>query len=299
MAESWAYHRNCRVPEGCALPAGVRRFAAVVEYDGSSYRGWQRQAHSASVQQQVELALSAVAAAPIAVSCAGRTDTGVHATAQVIHFDASAARTPNNWLRGANTHLPPDIRLRWVDEVPAAFHARFGALARTYRYLIHSASAAPAILRRQVCWERHPLDLARMQAAAQELIGERDFSALRGAGCQSQSTRRHLSSLRIWQQGPLVVLEVTANAFLLHMVRNIAAALGAVGRGERPPQWVGALLASRDRALAPATAPPEGLYLVGVHYAPALRIPSLVGGPCFLDAVPLCAVERPLWEPSA
>jgi tRNA pseudouridine38-40 synthase len=296
MAESWVYHRNCRVPAGRTLPAGVRRFAAVLEYDGSPYRGWQRQAHCASVQHQVESALAAVADEPIAVACAGRTDTGVHATAQVIHFDSAAPRSPDNWLRGANTRLPPAIRLRWVEEVPAGFHARFGALARTYRYLIHQGTTAPAILRNHVCWERRPLDLAGMQAAARELVGERDFSAFQGAGCQSQTPRRHLSELRIWRQGSLVILELTANAFLLHMVRNIAGALRAVGRGERPPEWIGALLESGRRALAPATAPAAGLYLVGVHYPPALRIPSLVGGPGFLDAAPPSAVERPLWE---
>ena len=295
MAEPWTYRRNCRIPDGAALPAGVHRFAAVVEYDGSDYKGWQRQAHCTGIQQEVESALSAIADEPLAVSCAGRTDTGVHATAQVIHFDSAARREARNWLLGANTRLPRDIRLRWVGKVDGAFHARYSALARTYRYVIHNTAATPALLRHHTCRERQSLALAPMRAGASALIGEHDFSAFQGAGCQSRSPLRNLSEVRIWAQGALVIIEVTANAFLLHMVRNIAGALCAVGRGDRPPEWIAELLACGRRALGAATAPPGGLYLVGVHYVPSFGIPSLVGGPCFVDAPPPTAIEAPLW----
>lgn len=295
MEEPWTYRRNCRIPDGAALPAGMRRFAAVVEYDGSKYKGWQRQPHCTGIQQEVESALSAVANEPLAVSCAGRTDTGVHATAQVIHFDSAARREAHNWLLGANSRLPGDIRLRWVGAVAGAFHARFSALARSYRYVIHNTATAPALLRSHSCRERQALALAPMRTGARALIGEHDFSAFQGAGCQSRSPLRNLGEVRIWAQGALVIIEVTANAFLLHMVRNIAGALCAVGRGERPPEWIGELLASGQRRLGAATAPPGGLYLVGVHYAPSFGIPSLVGGPCFVAAPPPTAIEQPLW----
>jgi len=293
---AWTYHRNGRVPDGAALPAGVRRFAAVVEYDGSGHPGWQRQAHCAGIQEQVERALSQVGDEAIAVVCAGRTDAGVHATAQVIHFDSRAARRPRNWLLGANANLPRSIRLQWVGEIQPAFHARFSALARSYRYVVHDAATAPALLHAFSCRARSPLDIDAMRIAARALIGEHDFSAFRGAGCQSATPLRHLSELRIWRQGALVVIEVTANAFLLHMVRNLAGALLAVGRGERSPQWLATLLASRQRTLGAATAPAAGLYLVGVHYPPIFAIPALVGGPCFIAAAAPHPVTTPLWQ---
>ena len=296
MAETWIYRPNCRVPDGQILPVGVRRFAAIVEYDGQRWPGWQRQAHCQSIQEQVEAALSRVANEPITVICAGRTDAGVHATAQVIHFDSRAPRQPHNWLFGTNANLPESIRLQWVNEVPAQFHARFSALARSYRYLVHEGAAQPALLRDFSCRERNPLNIPAMRTAAQALLGEQDFSAFRGAGCQSPTPLRHLRDLRIWRQGELVVIEVTANAFLLHMVRNLAGALLAVGRGERPSDWLAALLASRQRALGVATAPPQGLYLVGVHYPPELAIPALVGGPCFVALAGIEAVTAPLWQ---
>lgn len=296
MTEPWTYHRNCRVPAGQTLPGGIRRFAALIEYDGGSCPGWQRQAHCSSLQQHLEAALSRVGNEPIATVCAGRTDAGVHATAQVVHFDSGARRTARNWLLGGNANLPCFIRLHWVDEVAAGFHARFSALARTYRYVIHNASTAPALLRTHTCWERHPLAIDAMEEAGRALLGEHDFSAFQGAGCQSPTPWRHLSALRVWRQGALVVIEVTANAFLLHMVRNLAGALLVVGRGEQPPRWLGDLLEGRQRALGPATAVPGGLYLVGVHYPPALGIPALVGGPGFLAVAPPTPVTQPLWQ---
>lgn len=293
---AWTYQRNGRVPDGAALPAGMRRFAAVVEYDGSDHPGWQRQAHCAGIQQWVETALSRVGDEAIAVVCAGRTDAGVHATAQVIHFDSRAARSPRNWQCGANANLPASIRLQWVDEIQPSFHARFSALARTYRYVVHDAATDPALLRAFSCRERRSLDIEAMRTAARALIGEHDFSAFRAAGCQSPTPLRYLSDLQIWRQGSLVVMEVTANAFLLHMVRNLAGTLLAVGRGERPPQWLAELLASRQRTLGAATAPAQGLYLVGVHYPPAFVVPALVGGPCFLSAAAPHPVTAPLWQ---
>lgn len=296
MAETWIYRRNCRIPDGMTLPGGSHRFAAVVEYDGAGHPGWQRQAHCLGIQERVEAALSRVGDEPVTVVCAGRTDAGVHATTQVIHFDSGAPRRPHNWLLGANAQLPRSIRLQWVDETSAYFHARFSALARTYRYVVNNGAADPALLRAYSCRERHPLNVEAMDAAGQLLIGEHDFSAFRGAGCQSPTPLRHLSDLRVWRQGPLVVIEVTANAFLLHMVRNLAGALLAVGRGVQPPEWVSALLASRQRPLGAATAPPEGLFLVGVHYPPVFGIPALVGGPCFLTAEQPTPVIKPLWQ---
>ena len=273
--------------------------AAVVEYDGSHFCGWQRQAHCASVQREVETALSRIADEPITVSCAGRTDTGVHATAQVIHFDTGARRAAHNWLLGANTQLPRSVRLQWVRDIDARFHARFSALARTYRYVIHNTARDPALLRDQVGRERRPLDVHAMASAGQLLLGERDFSAFRGAGCQSQSPRRNLMALRLWSQAQFVIIEITANAFLLHMVRNIVGALCAVGRGERPPQWIAELLASRDRSAGEATAAPTGLYLVGVHYPPQFSVPALIGGPCFVAGSDLLSQVNVLaqrWE---
>ena len=285
----WEYRGNCRVPDGCELPAGLHRVAAVVEYDGSRFCGWQRQAHCASVQQEVETALSRIADEPVRVSCAGRTDTGVHATAQVIHFDTGARRAPHNWLLGANAQLPRSVRLQWAQDVEAGFHARFSALARTYRYVIHNSDRDPALLRDQVGRERRPLDVRAMESAGQLLLGERDFSAFRGAGCQSQSPKRNLIALHLWSQAQFVIIEITANAFLLHMVRNIVGALCAIGRGERPPRWIAELLASRDRSAGEATAAPTGLYLVGVHYPPRFAVPALVGGPCFVADTGLLA----------
>jgi len=192
------------------------------------------------------------------------------------------------------------VRLQWVQDIDAGFHARFSALARTYRYVIHNTAGDPALLGDQVGRERRPLDVHAMRAAGQLLLGERDFSAFRGAGCQSQSPWRNLMALRLWSQAQFVIIEVTANAFLLHMVRNIVGALCAVGRGERPPHWIAELLASRDRSAGEATAAPTGLYLVGVHYPPQFAVPALVGGPCFVaDTRPLSQVNSLTQRPEA
>lgn len=280
--ESWQYRRNCRMPEGESLPPGIFRYAAGIEYDGSGYCGWQRQHHCASVQQQLEGALSSVAAESVTVSCAGRTDTGVHATAQVIHFDTVARRSEDNWLRGCNANLPRDVRCLWVRKVSAGFHARFGALARTYRYIVLNTKSRPALLRRNLTWEKQSLSIPAMCEAAAFLPGEQDFSSFRAAGCQSSTSRRDVFYMDIFRVNEMVVFEICANAFLLHMVRNIVGALLCVGRGERPPSWLGELLAAHDRTQAPATAPASGLYLVGVDYPAAFDLPVPKPGPSFV-----------------
>lgn len=244
------------------------RIALSVEYDGSAYCGWQVQAHSPSVQAVLEKALSSVADEPIRVIAAGRTDTGVHALGQVVHFDTSRERPQRAWLRGVNTRLPGDVRILGGHPVADDFHARFSAIARHYRYLILNRPQAPAVGHERVAWEPRPLDVPAMQIAAGQLLGEHDFSAFRAASCQSRSPWRTLHRLDIARHGPWLVIDVVANAFLHHMVRNLVGTLLDIGTGKRPPAWAGELLAGRDRTLAGRTAPPAGLYLAAVHYPP-------------------------------
>jgi len=279
----WVYSLNSKIPQGKGLPAGVKRYAAVVSYDGSAFCGFQKQKHSPSVQQELERALSSVANSNIVVSCAGRTDTAVHASYQVVHFDTPALRSGRNWVKGSNSQLPDSIALLWADQVTESFHARFSATSRTYRYVIHAAPARPAILSQGVTWVRNPLNTAAMQEACQHLLGEQDFSAFRGAGCQSLSPNRNITSAKIIQAGELIVFEVTANAFVLHMVRNIIGSLMEVGFGRRDPGWIGQLIKDRDRTKSAATAPPNGLYLVNVGYPNDPVIPLMPKGPLFLN----------------
>ena len=249
------------------------RFAAGVEYEGSAYAGWQAQPHARTVQGEVEAALSRVADRTVGVACAGRTDAGVHALGQVIHFDSEAARGADAWLLGANSHLPADISLRWVRLVPADFHARHSAQARRYRYVIHTSRARSALFARRAHWCKAALDAAAMHAAAQSLLGEHDFSAFRAAECQSRTPMRNVREIVVAARGEWIMLDIEANAFLHHMVRNIAGALMEVGRGERPTGWMGELLAGRDRRLAGVTAGPEGLYFLLARYDDALQLP--------------------------
>ncbi len=250
------------------------RLAAAVEYAGDQAHGWQRQEHARSIQGDVEAALSSVAAEPVAVMAAGRTDAGVHATEQIIHFDTAASRREHGWVLGANVHLPAHINLLWVHAVSGDFHARFSATARRYRYLILNRRARTALFDRRVCWFHHRLDEAAMQAASAALLGEHDFSAFRAAECQSRTPFRNIHWLRVWRRGDWVGIDVEANAFLHHMVRNIAGTLMAVGCGRYPPEWVESVLESRDRREAGATAPAEGLYLVGVTYPERFALPA-------------------------
>jgi len=280
---SWRYMRNAMVPAEQNLPAGIFRNAAVVEYDGSTFCGWQRQTHSPSIQSVVEAALSRVANEPVEVACAGRTDTGVHATHQVIHFDSGAERRAENWLHGANANLPPEIRLHWAARVAPQFHARFSATARTYRYIIANTPQRPGIFHRWLTWEKRFLDESRMQQAADLLPGERDFSSFRAAGCQSRSPFRRVDYVSVWRREHLVIIEIRANAFLHHMVRNIAGALIAVGTGDKGIAWFETLLAIRDRTRGAVTASATGLFLVAVSYPVAFGIPVLPPGPQLVD----------------
>lgn len=254
------------------------RIAVGIEYDGSAYAGWQSQPTVASVQQVTELALGRIAAAPVALVCAGRTDAGVHATGQVAHFDTEAVRSTHSWLRGANSELPRDISLTFAQPVPEHFHARYSAEARTYRYLILNRSARSALHAQRAAWIPRPLEAERMREAARVLVGEHDFSAFRAAECQSKTRIRRLERLQIARHGDWLLIEATANAFLHHMVRNIAGLLIAIGRGDAEPDWAAQVLASRERSRGAATAPAAGLYLQRVRYPAAFALPEPPGG---------------------
>ncbi|MEZ5540520.1 MAG: tRNA pseudouridine(38-40) synthase TruA [Pseudomonadota bacterium] len=257
------------------------RIALGIEYDGAAFVGWQRQEAGRTVQGAVEEALSRVASHAVQVVCAGRTDTGVHATGQVIHFDSTAARAPDNWVRGANANLPADIRIQWALPTTDAFHARFSARRRHYRYAILNTAAAPALLRQRVCWERLPLHLEPMQLAARHLLGEHDFTSFRAAACQARSPRRTIYRLDVTRAGQCIYIDVIANAFLHHMVRTIAGVLIAIGRGEQAPGWSAQLLAARDRTAGGVNAPAAGLYLVGVAYDAHFGLPDTGWLPVF------------------
>lgn len=250
------------------------RWAAGVEYLGTAYCGWQFQDEAPSVQQALERELSVVANHPVRVVAAGRTDAGVHAWQQVIHFDSPAPRQARAWLLGCNSLLPRDLALRWVQQVPPEFSARRSANSRRYRYVIHNGSARPGLLHDRVSWVIPALDEGRMNVAAQVLLGEHDFSAFRDAKCQAKSPMRNLHSIQVRRWTSYVVIDVAANAFLHHMVRNIAGTLCAVGSGERPLQWVEEVLRGRKRMLGGVTAAPEGLYFVGPSYPAEFGLPG-------------------------
>lgn len=260
------------------------RTALGIEYDGADFIGWQRQLDGRTVQGCVEQALSSVANEDVSVVCAGRTDTGVHATGQVIHFESAAVRAPDNWVRGANSNLPGDIRVQWAAEVDADFHARFSARRRHYRYVILNSPAATALLRNRVCQERLPLHVERMQVAARHLLGEHDFTSFRASACQAKSPVRMIYRLDVTRAGLCVYIDVVANAFLHHMVRGIAGVLIAVGRGDQAPGWAAQLLAARDRTAGGVNAPADGLYLVRVVYDGHLQIPATGWLPVFDQA---------------
>jgi tRNA pseudouridine38-40 synthase len=254
------------------------RIVLGLEYDGSAFAGWQAQAHAHGVQSAIEQALTMVADHPISVTAAGRTDAGVHAAMQVAHFDSQAIRTERGWVLGANSNLPPEVSVLWAREVPPAFHARYSATARRYIYAIQNRVPRPSLAANRVCWVREPLDHERMQSAAQHLVGEHDFSSFRAAECQARTPMRNVYDISVMRRGELVLLTVTANAFLHHMVRNIAGVLIAVGAGEQRVEWVEEVLAARDRTRGGVTAAAGGLYLTGIRYAPALGLPSEPAG---------------------
>lgn len=252
------------------------RIAMGVEYDGSHFRGWQRQeAGVRSVQGVLEQALSRVADHPLTLHCAGRTDAGVHASAQVVHFDTHSRRSERAWVLGANANLPDDVAAIWARSVATDFHARFSARARRYRYRIHNRPVRLALDRLQSVWCHWPLDAQRMQEAGLALLGEHDFSGFRAVGCQSRSPIRRITELTVQREGERIILEVEANAFLHHMVRNIAGVLMAIGRGEQPVGWAAQVLAQRDRRRGGVTAPGHGLCLTGVRYPAIHALPGI------------------------
>jgi tRNA pseudouridine38-40 synthase len=257
------------------------RYALGVEYDGSDFLGWQRlsppgEAGEATVQQALETALSFVAATQIDTVCAGRTDAGVHAACQVVHFDTGVERDPRGWMLGATSRLPPSVCIRWCVPVAGDFHARFSARARRYRYSILNRAVRPALGRQYLSWERRPLDADAMHRAAQALLGENDFSAFRTVHCQAPHARRELQEITVRREGEQIHIEVQANAFLHHMVRNIVGSLLLVGRGEQPEAWIARLLAGRDRTVAGPTAPAAGLVFLGPRYPAEWGLPAEV-----------------------
>lgn len=251
-----------------------QRIALGVEYLGSQYCGWQYQHHALSVQQVLEEALTRVADQPVRVHCAGRTDVGVHATGQVVHFETSALRPERAWTLGVNASLPDDVAVRWARAVDAEFHARFSAMARHYRYLILRRPARSALWHQRAFWTHRSLSLAPMREAAAALIGRHDFTSFRALACQAKSPVRTLHYLDLSERGDLLVLSVGADGFLHHMVRNLVGVLLAIGRGERPADWAAELLALRDRARGGITAPAHGLYLLRVDYPAVFALPS-------------------------
>ena len=259
----------------------MTRIAVGIEYDGSAFAGWQSQQSLRTVQEVLEAALGAVAAEPVSLTAAGRTDAGVHARAQVAHFDTHAERTARSWILGANSDLPQDLAVLWALPVPAHFHARYCAEARVYRYQILNRTARSALSAERAAWVRRALDEGAMAEAAALLLGEHDFSAFRSSECQAKSPIRRLTRLAVERRGDRIVIEAVANAFLHHMVRNIAGLLIAVGKGDAPPDWARAVLEGRDRTRGAATAPAAGLYLWEVRYPAAFGLPAPA-----LDEVP-------------
>ena len=252
------------------------RVALAVEYDGQAYCGWQRQPHSVSVQATVEAALSQIANEQVTVHCAGRTDTGVHAIAQIVHFDTSAKRDLTAWTFGANSVLARDISIHWAQVMPDDFHARFSADSRSYRYTILNRSTRPGLDYKRLSWQRDELDVERMQAAAMCLLGEHDFSSFRSVECQANHPIRVLRELRVYRVGERVIIEINANGFLHNMVRIIAGCLMAIGTCEKPVDWLQTLLDLKDRTQAAATAKPNGLCFLQAHYPNRFKVPTFV-----------------------
>ncbi|MGZ5043745.1 MAG: tRNA pseudouridine(38-40) synthase TruA [Methylobacter sp.] len=244
----------------------MTRIVLGIEYDGSGFSGWQWQTEQRSVQQVLEQALSKVANHKVTVQCAGRTDTGVHALEQVVHFDAKVERELHTWVLGGNSNLPDDVRIAWVKPAVDDFHARYSAIARFYRYVIINRPIKSALLRNQVTWHHSPLDADKMHQAAQHLIGHHDFSTFRAQGCQSKSPCRDMYFIDVYRDGDKVIIDISANAFLHHMVRNIAGVLIDIGTGKQEVNWTKELLEFRCRKLGGVTAPPYGLYLGAVYY---------------------------------
>ena len=259
----------------------MTRWALGVEYDGAAFHGFQRQSHHdhPTVQGALEAALSKIADEPVRLVCAGRTDAGVHAVAQVIHFDCPSERDARAWTRGANTLTPKGLSVRWAQVVDDRFHARFSASARSYLYVLSDGEPVQALLRDRVAAFPEPLDEHAMAEAARFLIGEQDFSSFRASGCQARHAVREVLHCDLHRNGELLGFEIRANAFLQHMVRNLVGSLALVGSGRRPVGWIGEVLAARDRTLAGPAAPPEGLYFVDVTYPEHPELPQITRSP--------------------
>lgn len=250
------------------------RFALGVEYDGSGYCGWQSQPDATNVQDTLQAALSGVASEPISIIAAGRTDTGVHALEQVVHFDTNIHRPLSAWVRGTNALLPKNIAVLWAHPVADDFHARFSAQSRSYQYVLTNRPSRSAVHHAKVGWFHAPLDVDAMREAAQFLLGEHDFSSFRSSQCQAKSPTKHLAVLDIQQYGDTLIFNLTANAFLHHMVRNILGCLLYVGKGKYPPQWMSEVMQGRDRKFAAPTFMPDGLYLRHITYDAKWRLPQ-------------------------
>lgn len=250
------------------------RVAIGVEYDGNAFEGWQIQPHGRTVQNAVEHALAQIAQAPVKLVCAGRTDTGVHASMQVAHFDTVAKRPLEAWVRGVNSHLPASVCVLWAVEVGDDFHARFSAESRRYRYVLLNRRIRPGLLGGRVGWTHGTLDEEAMRSAAACLVGEHDFTSFRAAECQAKSPVRFMHSVEVRRRGDIVLFDFHANAFLHHMIRNLVGSLVFVGKGRKPAEWMAELLAVRNRTLAAPTFAPDGLYLCGVEYPARWPLPG-------------------------
>jgi tRNA pseudouridine38-40 synthase len=277
------YRRNCDIQTVDGFPEGMQRVALGIDYAGHLFHGFQAQPHDTkTVQGSIEKALSAITNEPTTLVCAGRTDAGVHATNQVVHFDTLATRTDTAWLRGANAKLPDGVAIRWAKNVTPDFHSRFSAKHRTYRYVIYNTRTHSALLKHFVTWDRRRLDVDAMAEASQALVGQHDFNALRASQCQANNAVRNIHYITLSRQDDFIILEIQATAFLYHMVRNIVGVLTAIGSGEKPVSWAAEVLESRNRQCAGVTAPPDGLYLVAVDYESHHDLPIRSKGPYFL-----------------
>lgn len=261
------------------------RIVAGVEYNGNKFHGWQAQADVLTIQLVLEQALSKIADEPVQTMCAGRTDRGVHATNQVIHFNTNAIRKPEAWILGTNTHLPHPISIKWVREIDSDFHARFDALARRYQYFIYNNPTRSSLFYALSTWVAYPLDETYMHEAAQYLIGEHDFTSFRSAQCQSRTARRHVFAISVTRHREWVLVDIVANSFLHHMVRNIVGVLLEIGQRKQEPNWCQKVLLARDRKQAGKTAPPQGLYLTGVRYADVHQLPCAFESPFLLREI--------------
>ena len=250
------------------------RYALGLEYDGSKFLGWQIQSQEPTVQGCLERAVAKVANHQARVTCCGRTDAGVHALGQVAHFDSEATRSERSWILGLNSQLSTGISVLWVRQVDDSFHARFSAFSRRYRYLILNRWIRPALEAKRTAWCRTPLDADKMHEAAQLLLGEHDYSSFRAGACQARHAVREIQEIAVGRSGDVVTLEISANGFLYHMVRNIAGSLMRIGRGDESMDWLRQLLEARDRSKAAPTAAPEGLYFVGARYPKQHGLPE-------------------------